>query len=138
MLTSAGVVSEVRAWEVGTWSEILFEKPLLGMAPAYSPDGKLLVIETGVGVARLLDPGSGKEYARLEDPNQDRAGHFCFSPDGTKLVSATGDGDCLHIWDLQALTPAAQGNGPGLGLDLIHKSFPAAKKTWHTLTPLFA
>jgi eukaryotic-like serine/threonine-protein kinase len=88
---------------VGTWAEVPFKEPLKGVAPAFSPDGKLLVVETGTGVARLLDPKTGREYARLEDPSQDRAVHFTFSLDGTKLVCATGDGHCVHIWDLQAI-----------------------------------
>lgn len=63
----------------------------------------MLVFEGGSGVAHLIDPESGKEFARLEDPNQDRAAHYSFSPDGTKLVSATSDGFCLHVWDLKLI-----------------------------------
>jgi serine/threonine protein kinase/WD40 repeat protein/Tfp pilus assembly protein PilF len=107
LLTAGGGASpnngQIRAWEVGTWAEIPFKEPLKGGAPAFSPDGKLLVVETGTGVARLLDPKTGREYARLEDPNQDRTIQFSFSPDSTKLVCATGDGHCLHIWDLRAM-----------------------------------
>jgi WD40 repeat protein len=107
LLTDAGGASphngQIRVWQVGTWKEIQFEEPLRGAAPAFSPDGKLLVVETGGGIARLLDPSTGMEYARLEDPNQDRTDHFTFSPDSAQMVSATGDGHCLHIWDLRAL-----------------------------------
>jgi WD40 repeat protein len=107
LLTEAGGASpqsgQIRAWEAGTWAEVPFNEPLKGGNPAFSPDGKLLVVETGAGVARLLDPKTGREYARLEDPSQDRAAHFSFSPDSTKLVCATGDGHCLHIWDLRAM-----------------------------------
>jgi WD40 repeat protein len=107
MLTGAGGASpqngQIRVWDVDTWAEIPLKEPLTGVIPTFSPDGKLLVMETGTGVARLLDPRTFSEYARLEDPNQDRASHFSFSPDSTKLVCATGDGHCLHIWDLRAL-----------------------------------
>jgi WD40 repeat protein len=103
LLTSAGITPQIRVWQVGSWAEVPFKEPLKGASPAFSPDGKLLVVETGTGVARLLDPKTGKEYARLEDPSQDRANEFSFSPDGTKLVSATGDGHCLHVWDLRAM-----------------------------------
>jgi WD40 repeat protein len=107
LVTAAGGVSplygQIRMWEVGTWAEVPFKEPLHGTAPAFSPDGKLLVVETGAGVARLLDPKTGKEYARLEDPSQHRAVHFTFSPDSAQLVCATGDGHCLHIWDLRAM-----------------------------------
>jgi len=105
LLTNAGFLHspQVRAWQVGTWAEVLFKEPLKGASPAFSPDGKLLVVETGTGVARLLDPKTGKEYARLEDPSQDRTWLFSFSPDSTQLVCATADGHCLHIWDLRAM-----------------------------------
>jgi WD40 repeat protein len=107
LLTAAGGASphygQIRLWEVDTWAEVRFKEPLEGAVPAFSPDGKLLVVETGTGVARLLDPRTGGEYARLEDPNQHRSEHFSFSADSTKLVCATRDGLCVHIWDLRAL-----------------------------------
>jgi WD40 repeat protein len=105
LLTRAGnnAYHHIRVWEVGTWAEVVLKDPLRGNDPAFSPDGKLLVAETGAGVVRLLDPQTGREYARLEDPNRDRSDHFTFSLDGTKLVTASGDGCCLHVWDLRAL-----------------------------------
>jgi WD40 repeat protein len=93
----------IRCWEVETWVERSFTAPLEGLNPAFSPDGKLLVVETGSGVARLLDADTGREYARLEDSDQHRTNHYAFTPDGTKLACATGDGHCVHVWDLQAI-----------------------------------
>ena len=80
-----------------------FKEPIEGQNAAFSPNGKLVVLETNSGAARLIDADSGKEYARLEDPDQHRTGHYAFTPDGTKLVCATGDGNCVHIWDLQTI-----------------------------------
>jgi tetratricopeptide (TPR) repeat protein len=75
---------------------------LLGFA--FSPDSKLLAVETGYGVIRLLEPDTGREWARLEDPNRHRAATITFSPDGTQLVAVSGDsGEALHIWDLRAI-----------------------------------
>ena len=79
LLTCAGFTAQIRVWQVGSWAEVPFKEPLRGANPTFSPDGKLLVVETGTGVARLLDPETGREYARLEDPSQDRADHFTFS-----------------------------------------------------------
>jgi tetratricopeptide (TPR) repeat protein len=59
-------------------------------------------VETGQGVVRLLNPDTGREYARLEDPYQDRAWHLAFSPDGTQLV-VNAETDRLHVWDLRVI-----------------------------------
>jgi len=123
LLTSAGITREIRAWQVGSWAELPFKEPLKGASPAFSPDSKLLVVETGSGVARLLDPQTGREYARLEDPGQDRTNEFSFSPDGTKLVCATGDGHCLHVWDLRTMRRRLA----DMELDWGMPSYPAAR-----------
>ncbi|MGO9112624.1 MAG: hypothetical protein ACLP9L_25615 [Thermoguttaceae bacterium] len=51
---------------------------------------------------RLVATDTGREYARLENPNQDRARYIAFSPDGTQLV-LDGEADSLHVWDLRAI-----------------------------------
>jgi serine/threonine protein kinase/WD40 repeat protein len=101
----SGSASEhlVRRWQVGTWAEARFAEPFKGQIPTFSADGNWLVIETGAGIARLADASTGKEYARLEDPDQHRSKGYAFSPDGTRLVSATEDGYCVHVWDLHAI-----------------------------------
>jgi serine/threonine protein kinase/WD40 repeat protein len=93
----------IRRWEVGSWAEKPYPRPLPGNCPAFSADGKLVALETMFGIVRLIDAESGKEYARFEDPNQDRATELAFTPDGAKLLSATGDGFCVHVWDLQLI-----------------------------------
>jgi WD40 repeat protein/Tfp pilus assembly protein PilF len=100
-LATYSAIGTCRLWAVGSWQE----GPPLGVnhgVVAFSPDGKLLALETGEGLVRLLDPNTGREYARLEDPNQDRARQIAFSPDGTQLV-ATGEAESLHVWDLRAI-----------------------------------
>jgi serine/threonine protein kinase/WD40 repeat protein len=69
---------------------------------AFSPDGRLLAVESGKGAVRLLAPDTGREYARLEDPNQERAIHLAFSPDNTQLL-VNGEREALHLWDLRAI-----------------------------------
>jgi tetratricopeptide (TPR) repeat protein len=106
----------VRVWATGSWQERirLESRPRGGLA--FSPDSRMLAFETGYGVIRLIDPNASreKEWARLEDPDQDRAGRIAFSPDGTRLVSV-GD-NWLHIWDL--LTLRRQLADRGLDWDL--------------------
>jgi len=102
LLTSDGAaIRPIRRWEVGTWVETPFPEPIEGLNAAFSPDSKIVVLETGAGVARLIDADTGREYARLEDPSQDRTSPV-FTADGTKLVCA-GDGCCVHIWSLRAI-----------------------------------
>jgi WD40 repeat protein len=90
-----------RLWAVDSWQD----GPSFGGpagAVAFSIDGTLLALETGQNTVRLLDPATGREYARLEDPNQDRAWHMAFSTDGTQLV-VNGEAQSLHVWDLRAI-----------------------------------
>jgi serine/threonine protein kinase/WD40 repeat protein len=102
LLTGIGN-GQIRVWDVSTWDEIHIPIPLKGMAFDFSADGKVLAVETGAGIARLIDPQTGREHARLEDPNQHRTDHFTFSSDRTKLICVSGTGHCLHIWNLGAL-----------------------------------
>jgi eukaryotic-like serine/threonine-protein kinase len=107
LLTSSGIASDhngvVRRWDVETWNEVPFAEPVPGIRPAFSCDGRVLVVESGTGKARLLNAATGKELASLEDPNQHRAEYFAFTPDRTKLVAASPEGFCVHVWDLKAI-----------------------------------
>ncbi len=80
----------------------LREGPYLGGTDlAFSPDGKLIAVEIGHGVIRLVDPDTSREYARLEDPHQDKASRLCFSQDGTQLI--VGCNNNMHVWDLRII-----------------------------------
>jgi serine/threonine protein kinase/WD40 repeat protein len=103
LATAVVGILPIRRWEVETWAEMPFTEPVEGQNPTFSPDGKHLVLETGRGVARIVDADTGREYALLEDADQHYTAHFAFSPDGAKLACASGDGCCIHVWDLQAI-----------------------------------
>jgi hypothetical protein len=48
-------------------------------------------------------PNSGREYASLEDPNQDRSA-VSFTSDGARLVTTNRSGtNSVHVWDLRAI-----------------------------------
>jgi hypothetical protein len=68
-------------------------------------------------VYRLVEPATGGELARLEDPDQN-AGAALFTPDGTRLVVATKDG--LRVWDLRRI----QAELVKLGLDWDLSPYP--------------
>jgi WD40 repeat protein/tRNA A-37 threonylcarbamoyl transferase component Bud32 len=93
---------EYRLWAVDSWEEI--RKLGAGFpSAAFSPDGKILALAELGGVVRLVNPETGKDYARLEDPHQDRAGFMCFSPDGSQLVAIANDSHAMHVWNLRAI-----------------------------------
>jgi serine/threonine protein kinase/WD40 repeat protein len=113
-LATSSLSGTCRLWSVGSWQQ----GPSLGVtwrAGAFSPDGRLLAVETGQNTVRLVNPDTGKEYARLEDPNQDRASWLAFSPDGTQLI-ATGEDRWLHVWDLRVVRAELSARGLDWGL----------------------
>jgi WD40 repeat protein len=87
-------------YEVGTWTKgpTSFDGEV-----AFSPGSDLLAVTDRLGIIRLLDPETGKELARLEDPNRDRAWALTFSADGTRLASMANDSQSIHVWDLRAI-----------------------------------
>jgi serine/threonine protein kinase/WD40 repeat protein len=94
----------IRLWKVGSWQE----GPFLGgeghFPFTFGPDGTWLAHETGSGAVRLVDIKTGKELARMEDPDQWTAYSIAISPDGTKLVVTNGrDAPTFHAWDLRAI-----------------------------------
>jgi WD40 repeat protein len=85
---------------VGTWEE----GPAVPFwVAAFSPDGNLLAVDAGHVVIRLLDPATGRDKARLEDPHQYVAGWLGFTPDGTRLVAVSEDGKAIHVWNLRRI-----------------------------------
>ncbi|HLN33510.1 MAG TPA: protein kinase [Gemmataceae bacterium] len=96
LATSGG--DPCRLWAVDTWQEGLH---IGGQAFSFSPDSALLAVGTGDGAIRLVDPESGREHVRMEDPNQEH-GWVGFSSDGTQLVTNT-DEPSIHVWDLPAI-----------------------------------
>jgi serine/threonine protein kinase/WD40 repeat protein len=93
----------------------------------FSADGKTLAAETSSGVLRLVDPNSGLEFARLEDPNQDRALYLTFSPDGSHLIATNDDSQSIHVWDLRLIRAELA----EMGLDWDQPPFPPAKADDH-------
>ena len=89
-----------QVFAVDTWKPVL---SFVGRGQL-SPDSRLLAVETGKGVIRLIDIESGRDLAWLEDPVQDVAEYHLFTPDGTRLVTLGKGRECgIHVWDLRLL-----------------------------------
>jgi len=105
-----------RAYAIGTWEP----GPQLGPGwpSEVSPDSRLVTMGLAEGVYRLVELATGRELARLEDPERD-AGPAVFTPDGTRLVCAADDG--LRVWDLRRIRAELV----KLGLDWDAPPYPA-------------
>jgi serine/threonine protein kinase/WD40 repeat protein len=90
----------VLLWATDTWQP---GQKIEGTFADFSSDGKLLAVSTGTGAMRLVDPATGREFARLDDPHQDRSSRTSFSPDGTRLVASNNDSLTVHVWDLREI-----------------------------------
>jgi WD40 repeat protein/Tfp pilus assembly protein PilF len=86
-----------RVYATGTWQR----GPRLGPGIPWdvSRDG-LAVLGLTDGVYRFVELATGREVARLEDPDQ-TTGAAVFTPDGTRLVVNAKDG--LRVWDLRRI-----------------------------------
>jgi WD40 repeat protein len=94
----------LRLFEVGSWREGAFLGGIPEAAFTFSPVEKLLAMETGHGKLRLVDPETGREYARMEEPDQVRVAWICFSPDGTQLFTVgAGPNAWIRVWDLREI-----------------------------------
>ena len=110
-------------WKVGTWEK---GRQFDGGRFCFAPDGKMLAVETGRGVVRLMDPASGRELAHLENPYQEQAIRIVFSPDGAFLVTIGGESYPIHVWDLRRIRrQLAQ-----LDLDWDLPPFPPESPAW--------
>jgi WD40 repeat protein/tRNA A-37 threonylcarbamoyl transferase component Bud32 len=93
-------------WEVGSWEpRRRLRREMLSYAGplAFSSDGKLLAVELAAGKIDLLDAGTHRTLLRLEDPHHDPARWLKFTPDGASLVTNSGPGGVIHVWDLRRL-----------------------------------
>jgi WD40 repeat protein len=111
-----------RFWRAGTWEPGPQAPVKYGFGElVFSPDGRLLALERWDGAVRLVEVGSGRELAVLEDPEQGRSSQATFSPDGTQLLLTNKDHAVLRLWDLRKLR---EGLKP-LGLDWAAPAYPA-------------
>ena len=67
---------------------------------AFSPDRRLVALETSPAVVQVIDAATGATVARLEDPDSGRARWVGFTGDGRRLVTVTPFSRTVHVWDI--------------------------------------
>lgn len=89
-----------QSWRVEDWSE---GPTRIAGEVAFAPDMRLMACANHKGFISLVNPESGRELARLEDPCQDALGWITFSPDGTQLIGTTVQSSCARVWNLRKI-----------------------------------
>ncbi len=110
-------------WEVGPWAlarEIRAEEDFLGPA-AFTRDGKLLALALSRSAVQVLDPATGRPWARFQLPDGDWIRWMAFGPGGSQLVVAVEEG-AVRVWDL----PRVRAQLLPLGLDWDLPPYPPA------------
>jgi WD40 repeat protein len=109
-LASVSQDETVRVWDVATRREIFClpgpPRPLgealntVPVSPAFSPDGRYLAAAGPDHCVKVWDATTGHEILTLTG-HRERVLGVAFSPDGKRLASGSGGGDCtMKIWDL--------------------------------------
>jgi WD40 repeat protein len=94
-----------RLWAVDgeSWKEGRRLQPGETVDPVFSPDSRFVAHDTNTGTVRLVEVASGREVARLPDPQLDIA-IPSFTPDGARLITLTnGNVPGIHVWDLRSI-----------------------------------
>jgi serine/threonine protein kinase/WD40 repeat protein/Tfp pilus assembly protein PilF len=98
-----GTFAEYRFWEVGSWQQKhVLPRANIGKSIGwivFSPDGKMLAVLQSLSEVLLVDPSTGRQFARL--PNS--ACPYCFSADGSQLVTYAGREGAIQVWDLRLM-----------------------------------
>lgn len=86
-------------WAVGTWKR---GPRFGGDGVSFSPDSKMFAAGE-LAFIRLIEVETGRELARLEDPNQERTDYSAFSAEGARLVTTNNESGSIHVWDLRSI-----------------------------------
>jgi WD40 repeat protein len=109
-------------WRVGDGTEGP-RLPGTGGHVAFTADMRLAAFGWSKGHVPLVDPESGRELARLEDPSDDALHTVAFNGDGSLLFGASNDSFCVRVWDLRKIREGLT----ELDLDWDARPYPPAR-----------
>jgi serine/threonine protein kinase/WD40 repeat protein/Tfp pilus assembly protein PilF len=118
LVTATAVESAI--WDVTSWQKKYgFRRENAGSTvgwAVFAPDGSMLALLHTARAVRLVNPVTGRELATLPAGGTP----FCFSPDGSQLVTdAAGEG-AFQVWDLRLIRRQLR----EMGLDWDLPSYP--------------
>jgi len=124
---ATGSAAGHQLWKIGTWER---GPPLPDGGTLFPPDGPLVGVVANASVT-FINPDTGRKVATLEDPNQDRFGGNCFSPNGAQLAVCTHDSYSVHVWDLRRIRAGLK----AIDLDWAAPDYPPAPPPHAPLHP---
>jgi WD40 repeat protein/Tfp pilus assembly protein PilF len=116
-----GTFAEYRFWEVGGSWQPRHSLPRKNAGKTsgwivFSPDGKMLAVRHSMTEVRLVNPATSTEFARLPTAGSP----YCFSPDGSQLVTSAGRDGSFQVWDLRLIRQQLK----AIGLDWDLPPYP--------------
>jgi Tfp pilus assembly protein PilF len=102
----ASLAGAYRIYDVPSWRlsrEVRCAIPSFPGWVAFSPDRRLVALETSPAVVHIIDAATGATCARLEDPDSGRARWLGFTSDGSRLVTVTPFSRAIHVWNIRGI-----------------------------------
>jgi WD40 repeat protein len=90
-------------FETKTWMPRLRLFFGLSRGLAFASDSRTAAYDDFTGAMVLVEVETGRELARLEDPEQAQIDTAAFTPDGSQLITTLVARPYLRVWDLRAI-----------------------------------
>jgi serine/threonine protein kinase/WD40 repeat protein len=90
-------------FDTTTWTRQVRLRRGVSRGLTFSTDSRTAIYDDNTGTLILAEVETGRELARLEDPEQSRLNAVALTPDGSQLVVTLRDRPYLRVWDLRAI-----------------------------------
>jgi serine/threonine protein kinase/WD40 repeat protein len=91
-------------FDTTTWTpKLRLYRGETGQGLAFASDSRTAVYDDNAGTMTLAEVETGRELARLEDPEQALVNQMALARDGSRLVATLVDRPYLRVWDLTAI-----------------------------------